>query len=63
MRLINLINLELLVSNVSLHVEMTIKLSFYTVAAEYLARGYKLSDQILEHAIAIDSVYPYFSQV
>ncbi|KAL9711136.1 hypothetical protein Ac2012v2_005676 [Leucoagaricus gongylophorus] len=24
------------------------------IAAEYLARGYKLSDQILEHAIAID---------
>ena len=28
---------------------------FCVVAAEYLARGYKLSDQILERAIALDN--------
>ena len=28
------------------------------VAAEYLARGYKLSDSVLQRAIEIDGTYP-----
>jgi formate dehydrogenase assembly factor FdhD len=51
-----------LVQEVSVYlIPLDTKLILFPVAAEYLAKGYSLSDHILQRAIEIDSEYRIFN--